>query len=60
MQTLIDEFNSFFHGGAIAEIKGNRLSITIDGQTMEIQLPSVVLWKGKSGEAAAPPSAVGP
>jgi len=41
MQSIIDNFNSFFKGNAKIEIDKNNLRITIGSQTLIIQLPSV-------------------
>ena len=42
MQELIDKFNECFNGDAIAEIKDDRLEITVGTVTQIISLPSVV------------------
>ena len=41
MQSIVDKFNSLFEGIAKAEIIDGRLEVTIDSQTLIIQLPSV-------------------
>jgi len=42
MESLLDEFNTFFKGSAQAKIIGNRLEITIGSQTLIISLPGIV------------------
>jgi len=39
---ILHTFNSFFGGAAKAEIKGNRLEITIGSRTLLISLPEIV------------------
>lgn len=42
MESLLNDFNSFFEGTAKATIVGNRLEITIGSQTLLISLPQIV------------------
>ena len=45
MEDLLHHFNLFFDGVASAEVKDNRLVITIEGREMEIALPQFVGFK---------------
>lgn len=42
MKELLRQFNLFFDGTAKAQIKGDRLEITIGSQTLIISLPEIV------------------
>ena len=42
MEELLRQFNQFFKGTAKAQIKGDRLEITIGSQTLVVLLPQVI------------------
>lgn len=42
LDKLLEEFNQFFEGVAVAKLEGDRLEITIGGRVMLISLPSVI------------------
>ena len=49
MQNLIDEFNGFFEGDAVAVVKADILEVTVGTRTLLISLPSAV-----GGQAMGP------
>ena len=47
MDSLLEQFNSFFEGKAEAKISGARLEITIGSQTMIVSMPEVIGGHGR-------------
>jgi hypothetical protein len=48
MDYLIEQINRYFEGRLVLNIVGNRLEITVDTQTMYIDLPTVSGTKAKA------------
>lgn len=47
MESVLEQFNSFFQGTASAVINDNKLEVTIGSQTLIIALPEVIGGQGQ-------------